>query len=73
MGVVEEAFSYLQPAFLRISPKKHPTIHQTLRPAYLSEDFAAAQGLVEGKHLGSADYTQGTRPGSTGCEVSSLI
>jgi len=67
---VEEAFSYLQPAMLRIVPKIHPTIHAAVRAKYMAEDMARIQGWVYGANLGSADYSQGTRPGSTGCEVS---
>jgi len=63
IGRVEDAFSYLQPAMLRMVPKLHPTIHDVV---YTKTDV----GGVLGSNLGSADYSQRARPGSTGCEVS---
>ena len=51
---------------LRMVPKLHPTIHDVVYTK-------AGVGGVLGSNLGSADYSQRARPGSTGCEISKWV
>ena len=64
-GEVERAFSYSQPVDLRLEPKRHPTVHPLL-----AADQWDQQGLLLGRNLGSADYSQRASMGLTPCEVS---